>query len=62
MAFVRCSRGGKTRALMELAKWLREQRTDLAIIYVTHADMTDLRYDEQRDLLAPFVVVLPLPH
>jgi hypothetical protein len=49
MALVRCSRGGKTRALKELAKWLREKRKDLSIIFVSANDTTDLRDDEQSD-------------
>jgi hypothetical protein len=40
MGFMRCSRGGKTRALRELNKRLWEQHADIAVIYVTFSNFS----------------------
>ena len=51
MALARCSRGGKTRALMEIAKALKEFRPDIVIIYVSFNDGTDAFEDEREDMI-----------
>jgi hypothetical protein len=54
MAVVRCSRGGKTRALYEIANWIKEpsvHREPVAVIYVTFNDFSSLHDNEQDDPL-----------
>ena len=54
MAVVRCSRGGKTRALYEIANWMKEPsstREPVAVIYVSFNDFSSLHNNEQDDLL-----------
>lgn len=46
MALVRCSRGGKTRALTEIAKRLRPELTP-CVIFVTFNEWSPLRVEEQ---------------
>ena len=50
LALVRCSRGGKTRALTEIAKKLRKTLT-ACVIYVTLNDWSSMRPEEQGDPL-----------
>ncbi|KAI3656268.1 hypothetical protein MP638_002009 [Amoeboaphelidium occidentale] len=52
MAFVRCSRGGKTRALLETASMLKAQSPGLAVIYVSFNNLTDLIRSETDGLAA----------
>jgi hypothetical protein len=49
MALVRCSRGGKTRALKEIAKALKEKMPDACIVYVSLNDYSSLANWEQLD-------------
>ncbi len=42
-AFIRFSRGGKTRALYELAKSLRHASPDVAVVYVSFNDYSGVR-------------------
>jgi hypothetical protein len=54
MAVVRCSRGGKTRALYEIANKMHECRPSrgrIAAIYVTFNDFSSIQPDEQHDPL-----------
>ena len=49
MAFVRCSRGGKTRALTEIAHILRKKRSKIdpvAVIFVSFSHITNLSDEE----------------
>ncbi len=43
LALIRCSRGGKTRALYELAKSLRHASPDVAVVYVSFNDYSGVR-------------------
>jgi hypothetical protein len=45
----RCSRGGKTRSLYEIAKFLKEQKEKIAVIFVTLNDFSDIKPWEQED-------------
>ena len=52
MAFMRCSRGGKTRALTEIAHILRQEESSsdpVAVIFVSFSDETELLEEEQHD-------------
>ena len=49
MALVRCSRGGKTRALYELNRELRERHPDVAVIYISLNGFSSLEPWELRD-------------
>jgi hypothetical protein len=49
MALVRCSRGGKTRALCEIAHALKAKQPELCVIYVTLNDFSELTDCEQND-------------
>ena len=49
MAFVRCSRGGKTRVLRELSRKLRQLRPELGVIYVTFNNYSPLHHWEHSD-------------
>jgi len=49
MALVRCSRGGKTRALYELSSALKKKLPGAAIIYITLNDYSNLKSWEQSD-------------
>ncbi len=49
LALIRCSRGGKTRVLLELNKMLRERLPDIAVIYVSFNDFSSLEAWEIRD-------------
>ena len=46
IVLVRCSRGGKTRSLIELNKWLREKRSDVAVVHISFNDSTPVRAGE----------------
>jgi hypothetical protein len=48
MAFVRCSRGGKTRAMNEMASILRK-RTEACVLFVSFNDFSSIASWEQRD-------------
>ena len=48
-ALVRCSRGGKTRALKELAHWLQQKRPGATILFVSFNDFSGLSDEEQLD-------------
>ncbi len=50
-AFIRCSRGGKTRVLLELNKLLREQLPNVAVVYVSFNNFSSLEPWELRDPL-----------
>ncbi|KAI3660472.1 hypothetical protein MP638_004301 [Amoeboaphelidium occidentale] len=52
MAFVRCSRGGKTRALLEIASMLKAQSPGLAVIYVSFNNATEVDASETDGLAA----------
>ena len=54
MALVRCSRGGKTRALTEIAKKSRNA-LGICVIYVTFNDWSSMRPEEQDDPLLALV-------
>jgi hypothetical protein len=47
MAFVCCSRGGKTRSLKELGRAVHAHRADVTILYVTFNDFSSLQPWEQ---------------
>jgi hypothetical protein len=49
MAFARCTRGGKTRALKEIAMMLKTRRPDVSVIYVSFNDSTSVEEWEQDD-------------
>jgi hypothetical protein len=49
VALVRCSRGGKTRSMMELVKEIRKQDSTYGIMYVTLNTATPLKLTEQQD-------------
>ncbi|KAG7361112.1 hypothetical protein IV203_036212 [Nitzschia inconspicua] len=50
IAFIRCSRGGKTRSMVELARKVREEDESYSIVFVTFNTDTPLHSkDEQRD-------------
>ena len=49
MAFVRCSRGGKTRALKEVGVQLKKLIPEAAIIYVSMNDRSSIKPWEQED-------------
>lgn len=51
MALVRCSRGGKTRALQEIARKLKADLPETAVVYVTFNDSSNLQQWEQDDPL-----------
>ena len=51
MALVRCSRGGKTRALKEVAHQLHRKLPGTAIIFVSFNDLTPVQPWEQADPL-----------
>jgi len=48
MAFVRCSRGGKTRALKEVAHSIRKQDKEIAILFVSFSDSTAVDEPEKK--------------
>ena len=48
-ALVRCSRGGKTRALKELAYWLQQKWPKATILFVSFNDFSGLSDEEQLD-------------
>jgi hypothetical protein len=52
MAFVRCSRGGKTRALEELAHNLRKQRPDVPVVFVSFNNYSVIQEWELADPVA----------
>ena len=52
MALVRCSRGGKTRALEELAHSLRKERPGLVVIFVSFNNYSRIRDWEYADPVA----------
>jgi hypothetical protein len=49
MGVVRCSRGGKTRALKEIAHSLKVKHPDAAVVRISFNDATDLEWWEQED-------------
>ena len=49
LCLARCSCGGKTRALHEIAIRLKEILPDTAVIYVTFKDFSDLNDKDQKD-------------
>lgn len=49
MALVRCSRGGKTRALREIARKVRSR--GYAVLFVSFNDKTSMKFCEQEDPL-----------
>jgi hypothetical protein len=51
MALVRCSRGGKTRALQEIARQLKADLPGSSVVYVTFNDSSSLQSWEQDDPL-----------
>jgi hypothetical protein len=51
MAFIRCSRGGKTRALKEVANALKSKFSDAAIIFVAFNGFSSVQEWEQKDPL-----------
>ena len=54
MAVVRCSRGGKTRSLYEIARMMRAEkpsRDPIAVLFVSFHDFSSLHPGEQRDPL-----------
>ena len=61
MALVRCSRGGKTRALLELAHELRQRDNDMAILFVSFNDISSLQVSEQADPLQALCRRIVLP-
>jgi hypothetical protein len=52
MALIRCSRGGKTRALLELKKLFHQRVPNIAVIYVSFNDFSSLESWELRDPIA----------
>jgi hypothetical protein len=52
MALMRCSRGGKTRALKEIGKSLKSQLPNAAIIYISFNNNSQLKARELTDPLA----------
>jgi hypothetical protein len=52
MALVRCSRGGKTRALEEMAQILRRKRPDVAVVFVSFNNYSVIREWEHADPVA----------
>ena len=51
LALVRCSRGGKTRCLLEIAHALKRRDQGLAVLFVSFNDFSPLVHDEQQDPL-----------
>ena len=51
LGLIRCSRGGKTRALKEIAKAVRKSMTDTAAIFVSFNDFTSMEDFEKSDLV-----------
>ena len=49
MALVRCARGGKTRALREIANWLKKKDEKLAVIFVSLNSFSHLRIGEEQN-------------
>jgi hypothetical protein len=49
MALVRCSRGGKTRALKEIARRLKKERPEVCVLYVSLNDFSSIETKEQVD-------------
>jgi hypothetical protein len=49
LCLARCSRGGKTRSLYEIAKFLKEQWKDTAVVYVTFNAWSEIQEWEQHD-------------
>ena len=52
MALMRCSRGGKTRVLLELNKMLRERNPEVSVVYVSFNNFSSLEAWELRDPVA----------
>ncbi len=52
MGLIRCSRGGKTRALHEITRAMKAKRPDVAVIYVSFNDYSSIEPDEIEDLVA----------
>jgi hypothetical protein len=52
LALVRCSRGGKTRALKEIAKEFKTSHDDTCVIFVSFNDDTSINVDETADPLS----------
>lgn len=50
-AFIRCSRGGKTRTLLELNKMLRAKYPQVAVVYISFNNFSSLASWEHRDPL-----------
>jgi hypothetical protein len=49
MALARCTRGGKTRALKEIAMLLKKRRPDVSVIYISFNDWTCVKEWEQNN-------------
>jgi len=41
-AYIRCSRGGKTRVLLELNRLFKERRPDVAVVYISFNNFSSL--------------------
>ncbi len=52
MALVRCSRGGKTRALEEIAHSLRRKRPEISVVFVSFNDDSVIKDWEHADPVA----------
>jgi hypothetical protein len=51
LGLIRCSRGGKTRALIEIAKRIKETTTDTACIFVSFNHNSRIKDYEKKDLV-----------
>ena len=52
LALVRCSRGGKTRGLSEIAKMIQDQSLAKCVLSITFNDYSSLSEDDQEDPLS----------
>ena len=52
MGLIRCSRGGNTRALKEIARAIKAKMPDVAVIYVSFNDYSSIEADEKGDLVS----------
>jgi hypothetical protein len=51
MGLIRCSRGGKSRALLEIGTMLKKKLPDTAVIFVSFNDQSSIKEHEQHDPL-----------
>ncbi len=51
LGLIRCSRGGKTRALKEIGRAMKAKWPDVAVIYVSFNDYSSIEPDEKEDLV-----------